>query len=260
VKYECVLRSQGFTAIVLAIAGVLFVLVVSWHLGFLASISILQIALQAAKAINFRLLVRRSGYGTSAKSDQPSGIRTIEAAIFNAAFALAGVASLTGLLHSGNLAGWLAIGAAAAGAANLIVTRRTETIPTVAPPSVPAGSSAGSLEAAPRRASDAMAMALVEVQRVSGGYTEHLHPFDVVIDEEVVGRLGPGDSATFEVAPGSHEIFAMIGWCRSERVGFQLREGQKVTLRCKTGANLLTDAYWATIGRRRYLRLIEVAT
>jgi hypothetical protein len=103
-------------------------------------------------------------------------------------------------------------------------------------------------------------MALVEVQRVSGGYTEHLHPFEVVIDEEVVGRLGPGESGAFEVAPGSHELFAKINWCRSEKVDVDLTGNQKVTFRCETRANLLTDGYWATFGRRRYLRLTQVAS
>lgn len=104
-----------------------------------------------------------------------------------------------------------------------------------------------------------MTMALIEVQRVSGGYTEHLHPFKVVIDEEVVGRLGAGESGTFEVAPGSHEVFVKIDWCQSERVDVHLGGDQRVTFRCETRANLLTDAYWATFGRRRYLRLTQLA-
>jgi hypothetical protein len=45
-------------------------------------------------------------------------------------------------------------------------------------------------------------MAIVEVHRVSSGQSKHLNPFEVVIDEEVVGRLGPGESEAFEVAPG----------------------------------------------------------
>jgi hypothetical protein len=103
-------------------------------------------------------------------------------------------------------------------------------------------------------------MALVQVQRVSGGYTEHLNPFEVVIDDEVVGRLGPGEARTFEVAAGPHEVFVRIYWCRSEKVDVHLRGNQEANLRCETRANRLTDGYWATLGRRRYLRLTRVVS
>src|SRR6187200_2726088 len=100
-------------------------------------------------------------------------------------------------------------------------------------------------------------MALIEVCRVSGGYTEHLHPFEVVIDGEVVGYLGAGACLTCEVAAGSGELFVWIYWCRSEKVHVNLSSDQKVTFSCETRANLLTDGYWASFGRRRYLRFID---
>lgn len=98
-------------------------------------------------------------------------------------------------------------------------------------------------------------MALVEVRRVSGGYTEHLHPFEVVIDDEVVGQLASGDSLVHEVTAGPHELYVKIYWCSSEKVDVDLEEEQQVVFSCDTRANLLTDGYWATFGRRRYLRL-----
>lgn len=106
-----------------------------------------------------------------------------------------------------------------------------------------------------------MATALVEVQRVSGGYSKRLNPFEVVVDDEVVGRLSPGESKAVEVAPGPHEIFTKIYWCRSKKVNVVLMQGQKVIFRCETRAsNSFTDGYWATLGRRRYLSLTEVAS
>jgi hypothetical protein len=98
-------------------------------------------------------------------------------------------------------------------------------------------------------------MAVVEVQRVSGGYTEHLNPFEVVIDDEVVGLLGAGEAGAFEVAAGVHKLFVRIYWCRSESVNIELAEGAHVAFRCAARANLLTDGFWATFGRNRYLRL-----
>jgi hypothetical protein len=65
-----------------------------------------------------RLASRRSG-----KPADVFGLGTEEETIISTAFALAGIASLTGVLGGGMLAGWLAIGAAAAGAANILFTR-----------------------------------------------------------------------------------------------------------------------------------------
>lgn len=101
-------------------------------------------------------------------------------------------------------------------------------------------------------------MASVEVQRDSGGFSDYLRSYEVVVDEAVVGRLGPGESRAFDVAPGSHEIFLKIDWCRSERVDVHLTAGQTVRFRCRPRANLFTDLYWITLGRRRYIRLTQV--
>ncbi len=104
-------------------------------------------------------------------------------------------------------------------------------------------------------------MPLIEVQRVPDGSSKGLTLFDVVIDGKVVGGLGRGESETFEVAPGPHEVFASIYWRRSEKLDVDLRVGQKLTLRCETRAtNFLSDGYWASFGRRHYLRLTEVAS
>ncbi|HYC54271.1 MAG TPA: hypothetical protein VEL28_04960 [Candidatus Binatia bacterium] len=104
-------------------------------------------------------------------------------------------------------------------------------------------------------------MAWVEVQRVSDKKSNHLAPFEVLIDESVVGQLAPGESKAFEVAPGPHEIYSRVSWCRSEMVDIQLQVDQKLTLRCQTRAkNFLTDGYWATFGRARFLILRQVAS
>jgi hypothetical protein len=99
----------------------------------------------------------------------------------------------------------------------------------------------------------------IEVLRASGGYTEHLNPFEVVIDDEVVGQLGASEAGVFSVTPGSHELFVKIHWCRSGKINVRMTEGERVTFRCETRANLLTDGFWATLGRQHYLRLAEVA-
>jgi hypothetical protein len=100
--------------------------------------------------------------------------------------------------------------------------------------------------------------AFVEVQRDFDGFVDCLRSYKVVIDGAVVGQLGPGDHSAFEVAPGSHEIFLKIDWCRSEKVDVHLAGGQNVKFYCAPRANLFTTFYWITFGRHRYIRLSQV--
>jgi len=103
-------------------------------------------------------------------------------------------------------------------------------------------------------------MASVEVQREFDRLSDHLRSYDVVINGRVTGQLRPGESCALEIAPGSHKLYVKIDWCRSEKVDVHLTPGQTVKFRCAPRANLFTDLYWATLGRRRYIKLVRVTT
>jgi len=100
--------------------------------------------------------------------------------------------------------------------------------------------------------------AVIEVQREIGGLSDHLRSYEVVVDGDAVGRLRPGDSATFDIAEGSHEIFLKIDWCRSEKIDFRVGGGETMRFRCSNRANVLTGFYWVTFGRHRYIELTRV--
>jgi len=93
-------------------------------LEFLAAISILYIGAQTVVAINFHLLTPRSADRPPVKSHEPFGFHGVQETVISAAFAVVGIASLSGILDTGQLAGWLALGAAAAGGTNILTTRR----------------------------------------------------------------------------------------------------------------------------------------
>lgn len=108
----------------LVVAVVLLSLALIQWLGFLVGVSVVFIGVETLIAINLHLLAPRSMSRRSGKPIAAFRLRTDEEANFSIAIALAGIASLTGVLHGGRLAGWLAVGAAAVGAANIVVTRR----------------------------------------------------------------------------------------------------------------------------------------
>lgn len=118
-------RRQPAVAVLLLVAVGVLSLASTRGLNFLSTISIIFIGVQAVTAINFHLLASKSPSGSTVKSNEPFRFRTPEETVISVAFALAGIATLTGVLHADKLAGWLALGAAAAGAANIVATRRS---------------------------------------------------------------------------------------------------------------------------------------
>lgn len=105
---------------------------------------------------------------------------------------------------------------------------------------------------------DECAKSTVEVQREFAGITDNLRNYEVVIDGEVVGSLAPGQASMFDLASGEHEIVMKIDWARSDEISFSLSAGQTVRFRCAPRANVFTDLYWATLGRRRYIKLTRI--
>jgi hypothetical protein len=103
-------------------------------------------------------------------------------------------------------------------------------------------------------------VASIEIERDIGGLTDALRSYKVVIDDEVVGKIGPGESRAFNVAADSHEIFMKMEWLRSEKFNVRLTADETVLFRCEPRANPLTDLYWGTLGRHRYIRLTQVTT
>lgn len=101
-------------------------------------------------------------------------------------------------------------------------------------------------------------MSSIEVQREGLGWSDYLRSFNIVIDGKAVGRLYAGGSSAIEVAPGSHEVFLKIDWCRSEKIDVNLTPGEVVRFLGGSRANPLTIFYWMTFGRSRYLTLTRI--
>jgi hypothetical protein len=99
--------------------------------------------------------------------------------------------------------------------------------------------------------------ASIEIRRSLNRWTDRARVYKAVIDGAVVGQLRRGESNSFDVVVGSHEIFLKIDWCRSEKVTLDLAAGQKTLLDC-AARNPFTGLYWIAFGRSRYIKLTQV--
>lgn len=100
--------------------------------------------------------------------------------------------------------------------------------------------------------------AAIELRRVAGKWADRRRAYRVIVDGGEVGRLGNGESASFEVAPGSHELHLKIDWCRSERLALDLAPGETAVIECEA-RNPWQALYWVSFGCRRYVKLTRLS-
>lgn len=63
-------------------------------------------------------------------------------------------------------------------------------------------------------------------------YPDRLRKYKIVADGEVVQALRAGDTVSFEIQPGQHDLFIKMDWMRSNRISLQCRAGGVVALEC----------------------------
>jgi hypothetical protein len=73
----------------------------------------------------------------------------------------------------------------------------------------------------------------VEIRRSNSGYQDAWRRYKVFVDGEEVGRLSRGDSARFDIEPGSHVVEVGIDWKRSAR--FTIDGGSDEVFRFRCG-------------------------
>jgi hypothetical protein len=98
------------------------------------------------------------------------------------------------------------------------------------------------------------AQSTLEITRRSA-ITDRARAYKVRVDGRQVGSIRNGKTESFPIEPGSHEVMLQVDWGWSPPVTIQVVSGTTTRLTCGPRANLLTGLYYATFGRKKYLRL-----
>lgn len=94
-------------------------------------------------------------------------------------------------------------------------------------------------------------------------YADRLRAYRVLLDDTEIGRLGYGESKTFAVPPGQHQIRLTIDWCGSNTVTFHVEDGQTLSFDCGSalqGLRLLLALFYALFAWNSYLWIRPVST
>src|SRR4051794_15244044 len=101
--------------------------------------------------------------------------------------------------------------------------------------------------------------ASLTVERIENAWIDRARAYKVMVDGNEVGRVRRGETQTFQIAPGPHEVHMGIDWARSPSVEGDFAEGGDTRLRCGPNANPLTVLWFTTFGRKKYVRLERVS-
>lgn len=76
-----------------------------------------------------------------------------------------------------------------------------------------------------------MADARLHVTR-DGAWYGRLRKLRVLLDGTEVGRLAGGESRTFDIAAGPHELYVQMDWVKSDPVTFNCTAGDELEAHC----------------------------
>lgn len=68
------------------------------------------------------------------------------------------------------------------------------------------------------------------------GYADRIRAYRILVDGVEVGTINNGESKTFSIEPGPHEMVLKIDWCSSNTIKFDLPAARSLRFEC--GSNL----------------------
>ncbi len=86
-------------------------------------------------------------------------------------------------------------------------------------------------------------------------YKDFFRAYAVILDGNIVGKLRRGESKTFEIAAGRHELWLKIDWCESPRCQFTVDDDAHLEFRARSNPKKLVTLKDITAGRLSYLML-----
>lgn len=97
----------------------------------------------------------------------------------------------------------------------------------------------------------------ISVSRDSG-YADRIRAYRVLLDGNEIGRIGNGETKSFDIKPGQHQLALKIDWCGSAAINFGIANDQCVKFQCGSnlrGFRLFLAVYYAIFAWRKYLWL-----
>jgi hypothetical protein len=99
--------------------------------------------------------------------------------------------------------------------------------------------------------------ATVVLTRARGGWRDRARGYAVIVDGQEVAKVRHGQRLELRVAPGRHEIFLSIDWCRSPTVTVHPQPGELIQLFCEPAGTPRQGLRDVTANTDAYIRLVR---
>ncbi len=89
-------------------------------------------------------------------------------------------------------------------------------------------------------------------------YQNALRKIMICIDGEETGEIGNGETKSFEISPGKHNVIAKIDWCKSKEFKLDSLDNSTKTILISSNYPTYLALFSTTFGRNNYLKLTEI--
>ncbi len=97
--------------------------------------------------------------------------------------------------------------------------------------------------------------AVVVITRGRGGWRDRFRSYVVMIDENDAGSVRRGERLEIPVAPGHHQIFLKIDWCRSPTIELDAGPDDVIEMSCAPAASAGSALNDVARGTDAYIKL-----
>jgi hypothetical protein len=93
----------------------------------------------------------------------------------------------------------------------------------------------------------------IDVERREG-LRDRARAYKVMIDGQEAGTIRHGSQESFQVTPGTHEVFLKIDWCRSPKLTVDVAGGERAGVTCVPSGSIWTAMFAIVFKPTSYIR------
>ncbi|MGM0442445.1 MAG: hypothetical protein ACQEQC_08520, partial [Elusimicrobiota bacterium] len=101
----------------------------------------------------------------------------------------------------------------------------------------------------------------IKLQRENRLIIDKGREYDIMLDDENIGKIRNGETVEFDADPGKHELYLKIDQYRSNKIEFNKEENEEIKLKCTArakGLKILLIYFYIFLWQNKYLSVRKI--